>query len=97
LEELRDVFGDWTPMPDEADENMDAALAAADTVTLYDVIPDKEESAGKRKRYARSVGVVSCVPKIPLTHCYLFLRILPWNCGGRLRRNFWKLCSVARV
>ncbi|KAJ7824872.1 hypothetical protein B0H14DRAFT_2369302 [Mycena olivaceomarginata] len=33
---------------------MDAALAAADTVTSYDVIPDEEESTGKHKRYASS-------------------------------------------
>ncbi|KAF8213240.1 hypothetical protein K438DRAFT_1956654 [Mycena galopus ATCC 62051] len=55
LDDLGDVYGDLTPVPDDAGGDDSAVIhAVADTVTSYDVCPDEEETTGKRKRYTSS-------------------------------------------
>ncbi|KAF8216257.1 hypothetical protein K438DRAFT_1954884 [Mycena galopus ATCC 62051] len=57
LDDLGDVYGDWTPVPDDEGGDDSAAVhAVADTVTSYDVRPDEEENPGKRKRYTSSMS-----------------------------------------
>jgi hypothetical protein len=50
--DLGDAYADWTPVPDDAAGDLHAI---ADTVSSFDIVPDEEEPA-KRKRYASSVG-----------------------------------------
>ncbi|KAJ7160865.1 hypothetical protein C8R46DRAFT_904981 [Mycena filopes] len=54
LSDLPDDYVDWTPVPDEDDD--DAAHAAANTVSSYDIELDDggPEDAAKRKRYLSS-------------------------------------------
>jgi hypothetical protein len=54
LEDLPDVYADWTPFPED---DLDEVHAVAETVTSYNVPLDEDESeATKRKRYQSSVG-----------------------------------------